>query len=179
MTQLPGFAVHVDEAFALPTKVRDRLNADLTSTAPANVLAAVFYNPGEETALATNSTSFNALGPALLTTSFVAPASGKVTVDLAAHVNASSGQGFWALLLNGTLVPTTKTRVCGPITIDQGGRYSATMLLEGLTPGISYNIQWAAASSTGGLAHRFGGTNAVAGNGLSGAGVMIVRDAPF
>lgn len=171
--------VSVDETFSLSAEVRARLGEDLGATAPANVLAMTVHNPSEETAVSASSTTFSALAPALLTATFVAPTSGKVTVELEAHINSCTSQGFWGLLLNGTLAVATKTRVCGPVTADQGFRARATVLLDPLTPGTAYTIQWAVAVSTGSMAVRMGGTATGAGNGLSGPAMMIVRDAPF
>lgn len=171
--------VSVDEAFTLPPPVRAKLSDDLGASSPGDVLGILAHNPAsQEQYTNPNGTTFTAVAPGALVVTFVAPSTGRVTVQLEAqiHVCVDNG-GFWALMSAGAVVQGSRVRVTGPVTADQGGRRSATVVVGGLTPGVSYTYEWAtAATSTGTFSMRAGGTTV--GAALSGPAVMIVRRAP-
>ena len=177
MTQLPGFAVHVDETFALPTQVRTRLASDLGATAPADVLGMTVDNQATQQEYNNpNGSTLTAIAPAVLAVSFTAPASGNVTVELEAEVTQSDGITAWGLISAGVAIASA--RVCSAVASGAGIRCKATLFVEGLTAGQSYTFQWATAVSTGSYRMRTGGTLG-ANSASSGPAVMIVRDAPF
>lgn len=171
--------VSVNDTMALQPEVLARLKTDLDTTAKATVLGMCHHNPDTQAEYGVNTTLFASLAPAILKVTFVAPASGKVTVDLSAYVSSCADQGFWALVSAGAVIQSTKTRVSGPAALDKGFRCQATVLVEGLTAGQTYTFEWAAATSSGGMSLRMGGGPQGANSALAGAATMIVRDAPF
>lgn len=172
--------VSVDETFTLPSPVRDKLTADLSASGPGEMLGVTVHNPATQAQYGSLSgTTFAAIAPGALVVTFTAPSSGKVTVDLSAHVHQCTEAGFWALMDGGVVVPGTTVRASGAVGLDAGGVRSATVLVAGLTPGQSYTYTWAAAHLNTTFQIRVGGSATSASTGLSGPATMIVRDAPF
>lgn len=171
--------VSVDETFTLPAPVRTKLQSDLGATAPADVLGMTVANPTAQQRVShANGSTLTAVEPAVLTVTFTAPLSGRVTIDLETEISTSGGPGFWGLISGGSPIPEATTRVCSEITSADSARYRATLVVGDLTPGVSYTYQWGTATMTGSMNLSFGGAGSVA-HGNSGPAVMIVRDAPF
>ena len=100
------------------------------------------YGPSARTGKTTTSTSLAAIDTTNMTVSFTAPASGQVLVRLTAFVVTAAGvSSFWALFTHGTT-----TQVGNSMQYASGaGNVTVTTacLVTGLTPGTTYQWDWA------------------------------------
>lgn len=117
---------------------------------PGTLLTTVNYAPGTAATYSSTSTTLAAIDTTNLTAGFVAPASGKVLVKLSAQANATaSTPGWWGVLdhtsgnLYGSAVQVVEVTSGGIVA-----NSFASILITGLTPGTSYQIDWAHATQT-------------------------------
>jgi hypothetical protein len=132
------------------------------ATSTAGVLLAVHqYAPASYANYSSTSLTLAAMDRTNLTVSFTAPTSGNVIADLTATANITTtvGSVLWGLLdhtsgnLYGVLLDA-----CATTSLQT---YSVTQLITGLTPGNSYQMDWALASTTTSqTAHTYAGGTA-------------------
>lgn len=169
----------------VPANAPSILTANILNTAgtlqtlpqPGRLLARTFFAPsavvGIGIALGAVGSAGQVLDPTNLTVGSTAPPSGTVIVRLQglAYAAASTTQ-VWYLVAHGTTAPIgIPANVLFSDAAGGGALVSAEFLLSGLTPGASYQYDWAATAN--GTAYLYAGPGATSAGG-AGSAVMEV-----
>lgn len=110
------------------------------------------YAPATLATYFASSTSFTAIDTTNMTVSFTAPQSGRVLVRLTAMMwlSTTASPLVWGLLLHRTSTVVGATSMIGTGAASEQGPYSVVLPVSGLTPGTSYQYDWAFATKTSG-----------------------------
>lgn len=115
------------------------------------------YHPASPTTKPTTSTSLDDLDSSNLVVSFDAPASGAVLVRLSALVGTTTGAKlYWGLREGSGTVADTVGQISAGFPGDWH-RCSYVILVDGLTPGVTYEWKWGAYHVTSVVTHGVGG----------------------
>lgn len=127
--------------------------------AGSGLLALTHYNPAVVVDKAPESSTLVDMDAANLVITFVAPASGRVLIALAARTSVVNTALEWNLREGTSDVPDTRATVAYLSgTAQNAGRTTHRAVVSGLTPGASYTYKWGHARAAGTSAStRYGG----------------------